>query len=813
MKLNLESDNSFLEIAKNLSKKSTSEGEIDAHNNSFDDEIDLGSFVSNCSNDFLSLGDFDSQDLNQFEMTHKKEFNPVRCEDDYMHKQEGYLKPKKYESDFMHKRSQGENSNDSLIEVINISNMNTNNEDDSGSSIICNYNSPNLFDLEDEIQLLRGPSQNSYKKYNDNHINCNNTNYNYENDNNSDYEDNYNTNQSTFSNATRNELSAKTSPNRKIITLEDNSDMIPVVEDRAVDILQYYLTNVFHLPNFRPLQRSIVEASLAKKDIFVLMPTGGGKSLTFQLPALIEDGVTIIISPLLSLITDQISQLLSKNILALPINSTLNNTDREMVFSALKENLVKIFYVTPELIMQSNRFTTILDELNRNRKLIRFVLDEAHCIQWGLDFRPDYLNLFSLKKKYNVPFTFLTATATESLISMIQSKFGVKLNFFKSSFNRPNLNYKILKNVNKFKELLSLLLTFNDLTGIIYCLTKKETEMLYSKLKGITKCSFYHAGLNKSERNNIQTDWFNNKIKVIISTIAFGMGIDKKDVRFVIHYTVPKSIENYYQETGRAGRDQLLSYCYLFYDYKDKIKVEKLTKQSISEVVDFVLSRVCRRKYLLKYFGEDFDSALCNKMCDNCCLSKIRVDELAQTVVSCILELQEFDSNIRITRTTLVDILKGSKNKKSLNYSELGTFNKMKNLKKEIIIEIIDALVFEKFLREKLVKSNDFEWNELEVINKKVSGVYIEDIKDYEVDDTNTQSNSGFRKLSNNDIKSSNVSNSRTLTGNIPTPLGETRTNSSLAATIAGRSVSHSKGIGKRPTYNSVITRKRGFKK
>ncbi len=431
------------------------------------------------------------------------------------------------------------------------------------------------------------------------------------------------------------------------------------------------LRKYFGYSDFRPLQEDIINDVVDDRDTFVLMPTGGGKSLCYQLPALLKDGITIVVSPLISLMKDQVDSLKENGIDAAYLNSSLKPAESRKIYEELKRGEIKILYVAPERLTMSHTISLLKD-----LDIGLFAIDESHCIsEWGHDFRPEYRKLNMLKKKFpEVPIIALTATATPKVREDTIDQLGInECRTYVASFNRKNLFYRVRAKKDTYNNLLRYLRKKKGESGIIYCQSRRTVDSLAKKLR---KDGFnalpYHAGLSDMQRAKNQELFIKDRAEIVVATIAFGMGIDKPNVRFVIHYDLPKNLESYYQETGRGGRDGLECECILFFSRGDRYKIEYFIKQKakkeerdialkqLSEMVDYCENNVCRRKTLLGYFGEQTSEDNCGK-CDVCLQPRIEVDgtDDAKLLINCIKELGQ-----RYGMNHVIDVLTGSRAKK-----------------------------------------------------------------------------------------------------------------------------------------------------
>ena len=429
------------------------------------------------------------------------------------------------------------------------------------------------------------------------------------------------------------------------------------------------LKKYFGFSKFKGNQAKVIQSLLDGHDTFVIKPTGGGKSLCYQLPAFMSEGTAIIVSPLIALMKNQVDAIRGfapNDNVAHVLNSSLSKREAIQVKEDISNGFTKLLYVAPESLTKDENI-----EFLKKIKISFFAIDEAHCIsEWGHDFRPEYRNLRSIFQRIGkAPIIALTATATEKVQEDIQKNLGMENSkFYKSSFNRENLFYDVRPKINVNKEIIKFIKQHPGKSGIVYCLSRKKVEEVAQTLQvnGINALP-YHAGLDANTRIKHQDDFLMENCDVIVATIAFGMGIDKPDVRFVIHHDIPKSLESYYQETGRAGRDGGEGICVAFYSYKDIEKLEKFMqgkpvaeqevgRQLLLETVSFAETSMCRRKYILHYFGEKFNDEKCTKLCDNCKNPRNKV-EAQEDVILLIRAIKE--SREKFKAKEIVNILIG----------------------------------------------------------------------------------------------------------------------------------------------------------
>lgn len=453
-------------------------------------------------------------------------------------------------------------------------------------------------------------------------------------------------------------------------------------------LLSEQLQHYFGFSSFKGDQEAIIRNILEGNDTFVIMPTGGGKSLCYQLPALISEGTAIVVSPLIALMKNQVDSIRNfggENGVAHFLNSSLNKSEIAQVKADITSGVTKLLYVAPESLTKDEN-VQFLREIN----ISFFAIDEAHCIsEWGHDFRPEYRRLRPIIEAIgSVPIMALTATATPKVQQDIMKNLNMNdATLFKSSFNRANLYYEVRPKKEVVKEIIKFIRLHPGKSGIIYCLSRKKVEELAETLvvNGI-KALPYHAGLDAATRASHQDQFLMEEADVIVATIAFGMGIDKPDVRFVIHHEMPKSLEGYYQETGRAGRDGGEGICLAFYSYDDIQKLEKFLKnkhvaeqeigqQLLAETIGYSETSMCRRKFLLHYFGEEYDDSRCNSMCDNCRHPKKKFDGMEDLclAIDTVLAVKE-----KFKDKHIVQVLTGQINSmvKSYRHDQLELFGK-----------------------------------------------------------------------------------------------------------------------------------------
>ncbi|NCJ06759.1 DNA helicase RecQ [Synechococcales cyanobacterium C] len=457
--------------------------------------------------------------------------------------------------------------------------------------------------------------------------------------------------------------------------------------------LETALKQYFGYETFRPGQQAIIEAALENRDLLVVMPTGGGKSLCFQLPALLRSGITLVVSPLIALMQDQVDALQANDLAATFLNSSLSGSESRQRQAQILRGEIKLVYVAPERLLTPT-FLAFLDQVQAQVGLCALAIDEAHCVsEWGHDFRPEYRRLAELRQRYpHLPLMALTATATERVRQDIGQQLGLQQPYIHiASFNRPNLYYEVRpKHRQAYPELVQMLRQTQG-SSIIYCLSRREVEDLSARLQqdGLRALP-YHAGMSDGDRSRNQTQFIRDDVQIMVATIAFGMGINKSDVRLVVHYNLPRNLEGYYQEAGRAGRDGEPATCLLYHSPKDlrtldwliaqKVHPEtgeplaheqRVARQQLRQILDYAEGTVCRRTIQLAYFGEAFAGNCAN--CDNCAQPKPLEDWTveAQKFLSCVARCRE-----RFGMNHIIEVLRGSKSQKVLGkgHDKLSTY-------------------------------------------------------------------------------------------------------------------------------------------
>lgn len=460
-----------------------------------------------------------------------------------------------------------------------------------------------------------------------------------------------------------------------------------MIEHQVEDRLNSALKRYFGFDDFRPFQREIIDAVMRGDDVMALLPTGGGKSLCYQLPALVSDGLTIVVSPLIALMKDQVDALNAAGIPGTYLNSTLSTDEVRVRMRRIESGEVKLLYVAPERLLTSSGLERLAQW-----NVTRFAIDEAHCIsEWGHDFRPEYRRLAELRQLFpDVPMMAMTATATARVRKEIAQQLQLREpREFVAGFNRPNLTYTVIEKQKPNEQVLRYVRERGDESGIIYCASRKATEAVAEFLRtGGIPAAAYHAGMESRERSSTQENFLRDRIRVICATTAFGMGVNKPNVRFVIHHDLPKSIEGYYQETGRAGRDGLPSSCLLLFSRGDFAKQARLLEEkpdghermhafdALSRMVTYAETVTCRRQDLLTYFGETAVDQSCQG-CDNCLEPRERFDAtvIAQKFLSCVYRIRRA-SGFAVGLKHIVDVLTGKVNEKisRLGHDRISTF-------------------------------------------------------------------------------------------------------------------------------------------